>query len=209
MTIGGLDGDELEVEIARIRRADWRFLLPVRMPQRAAHIGTTRSGTQASLAAVCATVVVLDPASGGQLVGATGFELVTVENPSPGSLQLAKSVLLPNGVMYCEIDRRRLRGPRSWKFDDLAADCVADMEALGLTEAAGYWHFPDFERCRCIIPLDDLAAGIRYLRRGNDRVILRAFGIALALPWVPKLVRRLLPCVSIVAREPGRARIAS
>jgi hypothetical protein len=200
----------MDAEIAAVRRADWRFLLPIQVPSAVAYIGAPGAAAWASLAAFCTEITVLNPEAGPVAAAAPGFDFVMVERASPPALRLASALARPGGYVYAELDRRRSRrggaarppaGPAR-RGADTWGDPAAQLRRLGMADVCAHWHYPDFESCRCIIPAADLAAGVRHLRRGGDRALLDMLAVALRLPLSDALVQRLLPCVSVVARRP-------
>lgn len=188
-------------DAATLRRADWRFLLPGGLSSRAAFLGASGSPTHRSVAAVCEEVLVLDP-TGPERPGS--FELVVVEQATSDALRRARSLLAPGGCLYAELDRRN-GGARLTSVRALGGR----LAALGLRDIRVHWHFPDFDRRRCIIPFDDLRPGVRHLRRGSDKTALRLLAGVLALPGGARLLGRVLPCLSLVARAPGPEELAS
>lgn len=181
---------------AAVRDADWRFLLPVALPRRAALVGQEGSRAWAALAAVCKEVVTPGV---GVAQRPEPFGVVVVEGGQLSSLDTGATLLEPGGFLVVLIDRRtpglrRISG----------ATVVRGLRRAGLTDVAAHWHYPSFERCRCIIPATDLRVGVRFLRRSGDKLILRLLAWALAMPLVRPLVRRLLPCITVIARKPDQ-----
>jgi hypothetical protein len=99
----------MDLEIAAVRRADWRFLLPIPLPSRTAYIGAPGSAAWASLTLFCADVAVLNAETESVAVAAPAFDFVMVERASPRALRLARALLRPAGYIYAELDRRRPR----------------------------------------------------------------------------------------------------
>jgi hypothetical protein len=82
-----------------------------------------------------------------------------------------------------------------------AADYVAALERLGFVDIQVYWHWPNFEACTMIIPLDDRAALLHALGRhaSGGAVQLKATvgRWLLQSGWLTRVV----PCFSVVAQR--------
>lgn len=189
--VGSLPGS---ADPAAVRGADWRFLLPVALPPRTALVGREGSGAWASLAAVCEEVVTRCP---GVADPPERFGVVVVESGWLSSLDTAATLLEPGGFLVVLVDRRT-PGLR-WVS---GAAVVRRLRRAGLTDVEAHWHYPSFDRCRCIIPATDLRVGVRFLRRSGDKIVLRLLAVTLATPIVCRMARRLLPCFTLIARTP-------
>ena len=80
-------------------------------------------------------------------------------------------------------------------------DYLAAMRRLGYADAQAHCHWPDFENCRQIVPLEDPAAVQLALARSANKLKTRlraSFGRALLRAG---LFSRLVPCFSIVAQR--------
>ena len=188
-----------------VRRIDWRFLLP-----------DPRLGNVACLA----------PADEPLLVSLRLFshsvELVELNDGTPGAYDLVVSSSLndqrliaaakltrPGGYIYGEAPGltarlwSRIRGV-DWRPGPSShpVDLLALASALGLTDLQTYWHWPDFVSTSQIIPLDnDLALQLALSRVGRGRrgrVKLVGGSLLLRIG----LLRRLIPCFSLVAQRP-------
>jgi hypothetical protein len=188
------------------RRLDWRFLLPDPTLGQVAYSGPGRGALLASLRLFSASLAVLDPAAadGAQ----TQYDLVVASAPAYPALVRAAAPVRPGGFLYVEIYRpfrllrRRARGAaaRAPQLRD-AADYVAVIERQGFGEVAAYWHWPNFETCAEIVPLDDRAAVLLAFARRRSGAMARvksAFGRGLVrsglLAWA-------VPCFSVVGRK--------
>ena len=180
--------------LAHARRLDWRFLLHREELGRVAYLGEE---DRSLLDALEATAGELERP--GADAGAT-YDVVVLRNPDRRSVERARSLVRPGGSVYVEIERpvrRRLAGLRAPRRTRKA------LHGLGFGEVTLRWHWPCFERCAQIVPLDAQGVvgyaleqrGIRRSARARtwrDRV-LRTFG----------LLPAFAPSVSIVARAPG------
>ena len=184
---------------ALVRRADWRFLLPIGIPTRTAFVGDRESTGWRSLTTVCGSAVLVRPDALVEPPERANFELVVVQEVSPDTLWTATALLAPGGFLYGEIDLRGLGA--GGIIRGLRWDPAAELTGLGMTDVQVHWHYPNFERRRCIVPADELPTGVRHLRRGKWKPLLTALALSLSLPLVPRILPRLLPCVSFVARR--------
>lgn len=190
-----------------VRRADWRFLLPEELPQDAAFVGDPPDALCDALSLVCARVTVIRPGA-GRPAGAPRFRMVVVQHAQRASLELGSSLLEPGGWLYCEVDRRLPRHRREAfghgrsRAPALPADYAKRLHTSGLIDVSTNWHYPDFDRCRCLVPLTDAGPGVRHLRRDSRSSALRLLEMALRLPFTAGLLPRVLPCVSLIGRKP-------
>jgi aminoglycoside phosphotransferase len=159
------------------RRVDWRFLLPDPELRRVAIVGEASAGLREALELF-----------GGELgSGRDAPELVVAAAAGPRELRVAAELVPPGGWLYAELRR----GPVA-RF----GRALALVRELGLGEAAAHWHLPSFDRSQEIVPLaHDEVVGHALERHGArfripGRALLRA-----------GLLRRLAPCVSVLARR--------
>lgn len=190
------------------RRLDWRFLLPDPSLRQVAYSGPGRGTLLDSLRLFSESLTLLDPAvaDGAQ----AQYDLVVASAPAYPALARAAAAVRPGGFLYVEVYRpfrllrRRARGAAAGtpQLRD-AADYVAVIERQGFGEVAAYWHWPNFENCAEIVPLDDRAAVLLAFARRRSGAAARlksAFGRGLVrsglLAWA-------VPCFSIVGRKPA------
>lgn len=163
----------------RIRRLDWRFLLPDPSLGRVVYLGAAESGLLAALQASGVPVTVL--AGDGDDHERASFDTAVVARPTPHDLAAAAELLRPGGWLYAE-----LRGSPG------AARRIADpLRRLGFAAAQRHWHWPDFERCTRILPLDDVGAltyGLVKGQGGARAVLLRGLIRSGVLPWLARSV---------------------
>jgi len=131
---------------------------------------------------------------------------------------LAARLLAPGGWLYWELRRasrllapwHRLRaGHRQERLRFTALSGQRQLlERLGLNGVTSSWHYPDFDSCRWIVPLDG-GAGARYFvrtSRASRRPVFERLGAAVIASG---LVPGLGSSVSFVARKPVPAGAAA
>lgn len=187
-----------DVLLRASRRVDWRFLLPHPDLGQVAYLGPADKSLVEALHLFSAALAVLESAP-PQDSRAAQFDVVVTRWPSNDMLERAAEFVRPGGFLYVEVYRRwgsgRLRS---------SADYVSAIRRLGFAEVEAYWHWPDFETCAEIVPLDDPAAMLHALgrrRSGGAARLKSAVG-----RWLLRmgLLARLVPCFSIVARKQVR-----
>ena len=133
---------------AALRRADWRFLLPGPSGGRYHHLvllGGPPGLAELLRAEQIAERIDTGPAAGADLV-------VALADASIGPSELAACVL-PGGVVYREIDRRRLGSLMM-----TPARQQRELAAAGLHPLWSHWVIPGFSQARRYLPLDHAKA---------------------------------------------------
>ncbi len=195
------------------RRLDWRFLLPDPRLGKVLYMGPARGPLVESLRRFCSSLTVTDDARqpGNR---AMDFDVVVVGSASREILSPVVERMAPSGWLYVEAHRRPrpglLRRAVGVRFHSQtpplyhAADYVAALRRLGLTEVEAHWHWPDLETCAEMVPLGDRAALARTLARragGPAARLKAALGRGLLKA---ELLARLVPCFSVVAHKPSQ-----
>ncbi len=162
-------------------RSDWRFLLANPEVGRVGYVGRRAARLLEALRQLGPRVDLLDAAdteSGGDDATRT-YDLIIAHDPSEPELRLAAERVAPGGALVVEArgpagalgfvatdeisrgGRRHLHSPGS---------LVRHVSALGFENVRAYWHWPSFDRCTRIIPLEDRMA-IRHAlsRAGSGR----------------------------------------
>lgn len=183
---------------ASLRRADWRFLLP--LPDgdlgRLALIGGPPGLGARLLEEGLALQVVYHLGEGPQA------DVVAVLDGASLRLEEIAASLAPGGLLYIEVDRRR------WGGLALSPGRLKTrLERSGFRVCGQYWAAPDLEHCRRYIPLDRpqafawylstlFVAGTPLLRLAelSARLFHRLLGLA-----------PLVPCYALVAVCGGEA----
>lgn len=187
------------------RRVDWRFLLPDPELGQVACVGPARGTLPESLRLFSASLTLIEtPRACGDTAQ---YDVVVASGPSYQTLRQMARLVRPGGFLYVEAHRRLWPGrPVSVKVPQprCAADYLAVVERLGFVEAQAYWHWPDFESCSEIVPLDDRAALVHvFTRRRSDVATRLKSTLGRWLLW-SGLLALVIPCFSIVAHRPGR-----
>ncbi len=130
--------------------------------------------------------------------------------PSREALRGAAELLKPGGFLY--IEAKGLLWPKHWRLRRRpratsprlrhAADYIAALSQLGFGECSAHWHWPNFEACTRLIPLDDPAALMHAFQRERNSVAARLQTAAGAALVRSGLLARIVPSFSVVARKP-------
>jgi GT2 family glycosyltransferase len=193
----------------QLRRADWRFLLPTPPAGTFEHLvllggtdGLAKRLVEAGIARQVSRTIPDQRSADALVILGGDFSL--------SRLRHAVSSLMPDGVFYCEIDRR-------WSLQRLTATPASMqriLHGLSLSSIGVYWAAPSLTLPNKYIPLDVPGAMRWYLttlcvagtplQRLVERGVnaLAAFGshwVALLLPWY---------AITAIA-EPGSSRLPS
>ena len=215
-TVPVVDGENVahdsspDILLQASRRLDWRFLLPDPDLRQVAYLGPARGPLLESLRLFSDRLRVVKMSKKGYQP-AGSYDVVVTIDPSPEALQAAAELVTPGGFLYVEgfglawlVQQWRRAGSRLRRNRmplRYPAGYFPILRPLGFHEVQAYWHWPDFETCTRIIPLDDQGALLYTLATHGPGIAARAaalFGRWLVrsglLPW-------LAPCFSIVARR--------
>jgi hypothetical protein len=129
---------------ATLRRADWRFLLPAAPGGRYRHALVL--GGPAGLADLLRTEELAERIDASSCRGA---DLVVAMADCPDSTSALAGLLAPGGVLYREIDRRRLG-----TIAMTPARLAARLRAAGLRALWSHWVIPELTHARRYLPLD-------------------------------------------------------
>jgi hypothetical protein len=182
-----------------VRRLDWRFLVANPGLDRVGYIGR-RDTCLAALRTVSRSVEILD--SGAVKGGdhSPAHEVVVACEPSQTELQRAAGAVTPGGTLVVEA-----RGPfgaltarRRWR---LPGRLVQEISRLGFEEVRPYWHWPTFDQCTRIIPLDDQGAIRCALSLTSRNAGSRAVAWAARLLLQLGLLGWITGSVSVVGRR--------
>jgi aminoglycoside phosphotransferase (APT) family kinase protein len=133
---------------ATLRRADWRYLLPAPREERYRHL--LLLGGPAGLADLLRAEEIAERIDTTPVKGA---DLVVAMADCSASASVLASYLSPGGVLYREIDRRRIG-----MLATTPARLAASLRASGLRPMWSHWVIPELAHARRYLPLDHAAA---------------------------------------------------
>lgn len=206
---GSVSGVEPPALLPASRRVDWRFLLPDPRLGRVLCFGPAPQTLVASLKVFSASLAVIAPPA-DEMEGEL-FDVLVACDPPRQTVARAARFLRHGGFVYFEVhgplamlrratrasgraavSRNGLSGPRN---------VARRLRAAGFEDVRLTWHWPDFETCKMMIPLDEPAAARSIFARGGwglKAQLSRALGRLLTgsglLPWIA-------PCVSVLGRQ--------
>jgi hypothetical protein len=175
------------------RRLDFRFLLPD------ARLGDVAYGGDPDT--LLARALAQFSGSFQQIAAAEprGSDLVVLVNPPIAQVESAVTCLRSGGCLYGEF-----RSSASAIVGDEPArpTHVAELlPTLGFSQVSLYWHRPDFDSCKEMVPLKSKEALIYLLTRncsGGQLTIRRWFT---SMATRTQVLERIVSCVSFVARR--------
>lgn len=192
------------------RRVDWRFLLPNPDLGDVAYIGPSDELHIKALNAFSKSVVVFtQPPSTSEQT--PKFDVVVVCAPTMPRLVSAGQLLRPGGFLYIETYGLSWLIRRGWRFllhshlerfkINTPRRYMATLSAHGLIPTGTFWHWPDFENCTRIVPLDNLS-GFELGINNPTNGLLNHWRSNL-LGWALRngIVAFSVPCVSYVAQQ--------
>lgn len=191
------------------RRVDWRFLLPDPVLENVYCLEPIAPSLAESLQTFSASLTMLS----GQEVGderlRRSADLLVAADPSTQTLKRAAVLLKPGAHIYIEsrgllprLKRRRARvahGDRSgtlWRPPAYARF----LRELGFTEIESYWHWPTFEGCKMMIPLQNHAAARLAFARGGQSLQARLQAGLGRIVVSAGLLAWVVPYFSVIAR---------
>jgi hypothetical protein len=188
----GTDGYSSEC-LHLCRRLDWRFLLPQCCLGDVLYFGPPKGILISALRRFSRSVTVLDPAPRAASL-APSFDLAVLTSPVHAAFVQSYHLLRNTGSLYAEV-----KNPRFWHWRML--DNRTDLRRIGFLNVSAFWHRPDFELCREIIPLDNTAAAIQYFSRRSDSLASRMKAAAVRGGIKAGLLGQTVACVSITAQK--------
>ena len=187
------------------RRVDWRFLLPDPELGDVAFIGPSDESHIKALNAFSRSLnVFAQLPSGGEQN--TKYDVVVVCAPSLPMLGNAGNLVRPGGFLYVEtygllwLSRLRRSALRSGLGRLKVHPPRQYWAALGghrLIPIGSFWHWPDFENCTRIVPMDTLSG---YELAFNDPLSQWRSNL---VGWSLRngIAGQLGPCISFVAQR--------
>ena len=214
--VGGADEAEAmgrrlspDVLLEAARRVDWRFLLPSIALDKVAYLGPAEGSLFEALRLFSRSLTLLEKI--GERAQHGRYQVVVAHDPSYQGLQAASMLVEQGGSLYVEAygltwSFRHLKSLPHWLR--LTAQRLGFpqayrrvIEQVGFEEVRAFWHWPSFETCTKVIPLDEPSAARYALNQagsGRQARLEKALGI-----WLLEsgLLGMAAPCFSIVARK--------
>ena len=187
------------------RRLDWRMLLARPRLRRVAYVGKATGALVDALKRFSESLTIF--ASSEESFAASQsnrtFDLLVLPMPSLRDVEMMRHLLKPGGSLYMELHRPRrwLNSRRQATEAPKLGAYLSILERVGFNEIDAYWHRPNFEECREIIPLRDrVALKHVFTRRGGGlkkrmRLLLGRYAAKTGM------LERFAPCVSIIAHK--------
>jgi hypothetical protein len=182
--------------VISLRRADWRFLLPVRADgfEHLVLVGGPAGLAERLQAAGLARRVSRGP------VAARSADALVILADAQVAIDAARPALRSGGVLYLEVDRRR-----PGRLALTPALVASRLTEAGLSPLETYWVKPGFESAEMFLPLGAPGALEWYL----DTIFMAASPLRRVLePALRALARggadrfaRLAPCFAITASD--------
>jgi hypothetical protein len=194
------------------RRVDWRFLLPSPHLGDVAYIGVNGPMHLDSLRLFSNFLTNLDSIRTSEK-NRREFDGIVLSEPSYEILRRATNLVKSGGFIYLEVrkplnpvelvkdlySRMRKGFPRLI----VPGDYLLLFEELGFTEVQANWHWPSFQACTKIIPINNESAlDYAFLQSGRST---KARLKAILGHWLQRsgLLWWVLPCFSVVAVRDG------
>lgn len=220
-TGGRFSGAESAALLPASRRVDWRFLLP---DPRLGAVICLKPAPQSlieSLQIFSTSLAVVTPAGEGHEPVEASYDLAVACDPAQRAVTRAMQYVRSGGFIYLEIHNLSSLLRRSTRSKARAAlrnngfrrprYYTRLLQSAGFEDVHLYWHWPDFETCKMIIPLDDPGAARFALARGGwglkaqlSRVfarLLTAGGPGGEMLSSSTLLAWIAPCCSVLARR--------
>jgi len=192
-----IDADAL---LQASRRVDWRFLLPDPNLGQVAYIGPRRGPLLESLRLFSLSLAVIETAPPYDKPP-LGYDVVVAHGPTRLALQQAAAWVKPGGFLY--VEAYGSFWPSRWlsilkePWFSTPPVWTALVRRLGFSVVQAHWHWPNFESCAKLIPLDDEGALLYALTLGRSGLTAQVG------QWLLRggLLARLAPCFSLVAQR--------
>lgn len=189
------------------RRVDWRFLLPSPYLGDIAYIGADCRAHFESLRLFCNSLTNLGPVPTSE-ENREQFDGIVLTEPSHEILHQAANLVKSGGFIYLEVNKPL--EPIEWMKDMYSrvkkgyprlifpADYLLLIEELGFVEVQVYWHWPNFQACTKVIPLNNKSAlDYAFLQSGQS---VKARLKAMSGHWLQRagFLCWFIPCFSVV-----------
>lgn len=194
------------------RRVDWRFLLPSPRLGDIAYVGAHCQAHLDSLRLFCNSLTNLDPVRTSEK-NRKEFDGIVLSELSYEILHQAANLVKSGGFIYLEVNKPLK--PVEWMKDMysrvkkgyprliIPGDYLLLIEELGFVEVQVNWHWPNFQACTKVIPLNNEdALNYAFLQSGRS---MKARLKAILGHWLQRsgLLCWFIPCFSVVGRRSG------
>jgi hypothetical protein len=181
-----------DLDLQLSRRLDWRFLLADTRLGNIAYIGKEKPFLVAGLEKFSDHLTIVSPKT-LEALPAT-FDLAVVTTTTGSAFECAARILKDGGSIYVETGstgvKAKLAGLNGHR---------ATLLAAGFRDVGAYWHRPNFESCREIVPLDDTAALDYALSRQHADLAGKVKSTAARFATQAGLFRFIVPSISLIA----------
>lgn len=186
-----------EQSLVLSRRVDWRFLLPDPSLEHVAYVGDNTDHLLESLQAFSGVTDVLSDRDLDDAPRQGHYDVIVLQGATSIDGR-HRALLKRQGCIYVEVTRSRIH-PLHKRGMNAAAFARAATTA-GFADVQINWHWPAFENCTRIVPLDN-EAPLGFLFSGGER----DFKARMAWTGAKLLVRggvlsRSAACFSLIAR---------
>ena len=179
------------------RRLDWRFLLGDTLLGNVAYIGKEKPFLVAGLEKFSDRLTTVGSKTSETLPA--NFDLAVVTSATVAAFVSAAGILKDAGSVYVEIGsagvKAKLVGLKGYRTALLAA---------GFQDVRAYWHRPNFEACREIVPLDDATTLDYVLSRQHADFAGKVKTTAARFATKAGLLSFILPSISLIACKPSQ-----
>ena len=191
-----------DLDLQLCRRLDWRFLLPNSDLGNVAYLGREKTSLAAALARFSRSLSIVSSGKSARIanVQASKFDLVVVSLPTLSNFSYARELLRDGGYLYAEV------GLSASRIKGLSAHRT-DLVRAGFGKIQTYWHRPNFERCREIVPLENKFALDYVLSRRQADMAGRIKSFAGRLAQSTGLLGFVMPSVSLLACKTSEAQL--
>jgi hypothetical protein len=204
------NSEESDALLQSSRRIDWRFLLPDITFRDIVYIGNPNSMLVDSLRSFSDSLTIVRNL-GVEEIKNRGFDIAVVTEPSIDRLQVAANLIKASGMVYVEgtgsIDlmnvskRGKNKGVNSSGRSFFFTDQLKALKKLGFNDVHAYWHWPDFDNCKRIIPLDSDIALVYAIFKGSNSYKGKLRVVIGGLLLKGGLIKLLVTRYSVVARR--------
>lgn len=192
------------------RRVDWRFLLPDPILENVCCLEPIAPSLAEALQTFSASLTRLPGQEDGNERRRRSADLLVASDPSRQAFKRATGLLKPGAHVYIEarglLPRLKQRR-RASVADDAGSGALwrppayaRFLRELGFTAIESYWHWPNFEGCKMMIPLQNHAAARLAFARGGQSLQARLQAGLGRIVVSVGLLAWTVPYFSVIAR---------